>query len=101
VPFITDPTYVVSGLFHRSLGYIYTEQDPYSGINTGTKYIDLTKYSDKWKRYDYFKVLLFELKYQSGAIFKDREHLDLLAPYIISFLSISSFFFKEEILLLY
>ena len=100
-PGIQDPTYVTSGIFHRSLQYGYSDKDQDGVQYYGKKYINLTKYSDKWTRTDYFKLLVFEFKYQSDAIFKHRESLDLLAPYIISFLSLISFFFKEEILALY
>jgi hypothetical protein len=100
-PGIKTPTYVTSGIFHRTLQYDYSGTDEDGVKYYGKKHIDLTKYSDTWKRTDYFKLLVFEFKYQSDAIFKHRESLDLLAPYIISCLSLISFFFKEEILALY
>lgn len=47
-----------------------------------------------WKHY--LKVLRLETKYQFESFFTHRENLDILAPYLIGFLSIVSFFFNER-----
>lgn len=45
---------------------------------------------------NYLKVLGFEAKYQFESFFTHRENLDILAPYMLAIVAISSYFFKEQ-----
>ncbi|NOH82088.1 hypothetical protein F0231_20445 [Vibrio sp. RE86] len=97
-PGLTEPSYKVSGLFKRTLSYRSEDIDEERGPYYYTEYIDLYKVTDSWNRKHYCILLWFELKYQIESIFKYRESLDLLAPYLLSVVSILSFVFKSEIL---
>lgn len=45
---------------------------------------------------NYFRVLMLESKYQFMGFFSHRENLDILAPYILGVLAMSSFVFDEQ-----
>lgn len=45
---------------------------------------------------NYLKVFSFEIKYQLESFLTHRENLDIYTPYILGFLAISSYFFKEQ-----
>lgn len=47
-------------------------------------------------RENYLKVLGLEAKYQFASFFTHRENLDILAPYMLALVAISSYFFKEQ-----
>jgi len=81
-PGVKDSSYVITGLFQREIQYpsVYRDED---GRNETTDVIKLTKFNDKWKRKDFFKLLLIENKYQFSGIIKYRENLDLLGPYVL------------------
>ncbi|WP_441004595.1 hypothetical protein [Pseudocolwellia agarivorans] len=100
-PGIQKPFYVISGIFQRSISYDSKGHDEEEGDFYFKQYVNLNKYNDKWGRLDYLKLLSFEFKYQFEALFKYRESLDLLSPYIISICSLISFIFKDEILAMY
>jgi len=62
-------------------------------------------WNDRYDYYDkdvfigwgnYLKVLGFEAKYQFESFFTHRENLDILAPYMLALVAISSYFFKEQ-----
>lgn len=45
--------------------------------------IELNKYDKRWRRSDMMVLFFYEIKYQTEALIRYREGLDLLAPYII------------------
>ncbi|MWV13572.1 hypothetical protein F3I62_15830 [Pseudomonas sp. R-28-1W-6] len=97
-PGISKAKYCVSGIFKRSISYTSPGFDETGVQCYFTKYIPLTNFGEKWKLRHYLWLLWYELAYQSEATFKYRENLDLLAPYLLSTIAISSFIFKFEIL---
>ncbi|MBB1336596.1 hypothetical protein [Pseudoalteromonas sp. SR44-2] len=94
-PGIQSPNYKIKGIFQRNLTYEATEHDEHDGGYYYQNDIELNTYKDEWGRKDYFKLLSYEAKYQLEALFKYRETLDLLFPYIISFIALSSFFVRS------
>jgi hypothetical protein len=71
--------------FKRSLVYSWTDQYDYhrQEVNVG------------WR--NYFKVISLETKYQFGSFINHRENLDIMGPYFLGVLAISSYFFHEEL----
>jgi hypothetical protein len=45
---------------------------------------------------NYFKVLVLESRYQFMGFFSHRENLDIVAPYVLGILAISSFVFDDQ-----
>jgi len=46
---------------------------------------------------NYFTVILLELKHRYSAFFSNREQLDILAPYGLGLVAISSYFFTDTL----
>ncbi|MNZ02308.1 hypothetical protein D3C78_189480 [compost metagenome] len=84
--------YEVSGLFMRAVSY-ECDMGEYHKIER----VSLSSFGNGWGYRDFFKILKFELKYQSNALFRRAEYLEILLPYIISILSMLSFIFKTNI----
>ena len=91
--------YKVVGIFKRNLVYFTSSFEAGEEGNVEIHYeenIELNRYTDKWLRRDFFKILGFELKYQIEGFIKHREYLDLIAPYFISGASLLTFVFKDS-----
>lgn len=93
-PGISEVQYRVTGLFKRCIIYPSQGIDEMRGPYHYNEHIKLYKFNDKWKFSDYLLLLWFELKYQTSALFLYRESLDLLFPYMLSAISLFSFYFK-------
>lgn len=94
-PGIQSPNYKINGIFQRNLTYETKGYDEVHGEYSYQSDIELNAYKDKWNRKDYFELLSYEARYQLEALFKYRETLDLLFPYIISFIALFSFFVRS------
>jgi hypothetical protein len=97
-PGIENARYRVSGIFQRSVSYESTGTDEERGKFYYTEYIGLNKFGKNWRLHHYLWLLILESKYQIEALLKYREGLDLLAPYLLSLVAISSYFFKSSVL---
>ena len=86
------PIYKAHGAFKRS---IYYRIDYPHG--TEETVINLNKFDSDWTRKDFYELLKIEFQYQSNALFRRAEYLDILLPYIIAALSLISFMFKPQI----
>lgn len=96
---VENTRYYVGGIFKRYISF------PFNGEFDGVSYvirsrIELNKFNENWKFKDYLRILTVEFKYQVEAVFRYRESLDLLAPYLLSIAAILSYIFKDKILLL-
>ncbi|WP_454722572.1 hypothetical protein [Delftia acidovorans] len=92
-PDVGHPVYETSGFFKRSISYwVSSDYEDYDTI------VDLNKFDESWKRQDLFILILKEFYYQAEATLKYRESLDLYTPFMLSLLSILSFFQKEQIM---
>ena len=49
----------------------------------------------------YLRVLLQEVACQASHLFLRREYLDIYAPYLVAVLSLSSFFFSDQLIMLF
>ncbi|MGL6384990.1 hypothetical protein ACSZM4_02525 [Aeromonas caviae] len=87
------PTYKAHGFFKRTLHY--NINNPYE---TESYTVNLNKFDKYWTIRDYFTMINIELKYQSNALFRQPEYLDISLPYIIASMSLLSFIFKNQIL---
>ncbi|MEI4979548.1 hypothetical protein U1499_13825 [Aeromonas caviae] len=63
-----------------------------------TVQISLNNYDENWTRKDLLQLLKIEFEYRRNALFRQPEHLDILLPYMIAFISLISFVFKHQIL---
>ncbi|WP_156941210.1 hypothetical protein [Cobetia crustatorum] len=86
------PEYRKVSILRRSICYRSTIVDEYYGEVYVPKCINLNEYDDSWKRKDLIKLFSFEFKYRYQAFFNNREHVDLLFPYIICLVSLLSVF---------
>ena len=73
--------------FRRHIRYYWSH-----GHNEGEESVSLFR---KAGYKQYFRILAFEMKYQSGSFFTHREHLDILAPYMLGLTAICSYFFNK------
>jgi len=88
-PGVSAVTYEVSGLFKRRLSYPTAGYSQDGDQEYFPTYINLNKWTDKWKFRSFLKLLAFEAKYQGEAFLKHREHLDILAPYFVALIALS------------
>lgn len=75
--------------FRRYLVYEWYDENP-----------DYYSEVDLFKRLSfrkYLKVLKYELKHQIFSFFTHRENLDIMSPYLLAALAISSYFLSEKI----
>lgn len=87
------PTYKAHGFFKRTLHYdVHNPYEPESHA------VNLNKFDENWTMKDYLKMINIEIKYQSNALFRQPEYLDISLPYFIATLSLISFIFKYQIL---
>ncbi|UVM56767.1 hypothetical protein LOY37_04070 [Pseudomonas sp. B21-012] len=86
-----NPIYRRNGILKRSIGFKTGGYDENHGEIYYTEYFDLNEYSDRWRRRDFFKLLLAEFKYRAQAWFKHRETLDLAFPYLLAASSLLAF----------
>lgn len=89
------PTYKAHGFFKRTLHY-----DVHNSYEPETHAVNLNKFDENWTMKDYLKMIGIEIKYQSNALFRQPEYLDISLPYLIASLSLISFIFKHQILYL-
>ncbi|WP_439829618.1 hypothetical protein [Aeromonas caviae] len=87
------PTYKAHGFFKRTLHY-----DVHNPYEPETHAVNLNKFDENWTMKDYLKMINIEIKYQSNALFRQPEYLDISLPYFIATLSLLSFIFKYQIL---
>ncbi|KGJ98126.1 hypothetical protein [Thalassotalea sp. ND16A] len=97
-PGLQSPRYKVIGLFKRNLVYDSHGQDDTHGVYSYIANIELNKLNDDWKFKDFLHLLIFEARYQIESLFKYREYLDLLFPYLISLLALLTLFFRNDLL---
>lgn len=87
------PRYKAHGIFKRSI--YYSIDYPHATEET---VINLNKFDSDWTRKDFYTLLKIEIQYQSHALFRQSEYLDILLPYVIATLSLLSFMFKHQII---
>ncbi|WP_429013052.1 hypothetical protein [Aeromonas hydrophila] len=90
---IINMEYRFNGIFKRIVCYRINIGDYFERV-----IVDLNKYDDLWTKHDFHEILKVEFEYRFDAIFRRTEHLDILLPYMLSLLAISSFIFKSQIL---
>ncbi|MDA5563300.1 hypothetical protein PJK54_06440 [Cobetia sp. MMG027] len=90
-PGVLDAIYIVSGVFRRSILYESNAVDEEEGEYLVNVCICLNEYSGDWRRKDFIKLLSYELKYTLASIFKHREYLDVMFPFLLSIISVVSF----------
>lgn len=94
-PGLIDAAYRRTGLLKRVIAYPSTEEHEEHGQVYFTRFIDLNKYNEKWKREDLLLLLWIELKYRINAWVAHRETLDLVAPYVLAAGALTAFFYKK------
>ena len=85
-------SYVCKSPFRRS--FAYHTRDEY---DEHTKHVGICKTLGFKK---YLAILLLEAKYQLSSYFKNRENLDIQAPYLLGLVAILSFFFNHQLQLI-
>ena len=82
------------GLLKRNLTYKSHGYDEYHGGFGYNENIELNSYSEKWTKSDFKNLLRFEFIYRVEGIFKHREYLDLMSPYLLGFCALLSLIYK-------
>jgi hypothetical protein len=77
-----NSSYMCRAIFVRKIVFYWDDQHDYNEEHVFVG----------WK--NYFKVLRLEMKYQLNSYIEHRESLDIVAPYILGALAISSYFFN-------
>ncbi|MEZ9860527.1 hypothetical protein AB4381_18860 [Vibrio splendidus] len=95
-PGIQHSSYAVSGFLRRGINYPAVWRGE-SGEGEWIEeyydeYFSLLSFNKKWTVSKYIRLLSTEFKYRLSAFVNDREHLDILSPYMFSVLAILSVF---------
>lgn len=93
-PGIQKSRYKKVGILKRNLVYTSCGHDEYHGDYTYNENIELNSYSEKWTKKDFRKLLRFEFIYRVEAVFKYREYLDLMFPYLLGGCSLLSLIYR-------
>lgn len=93
-PGIRDARYKKIGIFKRNIVYTSRDEDERHGEYSYDKNIELNRYSEKWTKKDFWKLLKFEFIYRVKGVFKHREYLDLMFPYFLGLFALLSLIYK-------
>lgn len=93
-PGIRDARYKKLGIFKRNIVYTSHGQDERHGEYSYDENIELNRYSVKWTKKDFRKLMRFEFKYRAEGVFKHREYLDLMFPYFLGASALLSLIYK-------
>lgn len=93
-PGIREARYKKIGILKRNIVYTAHGHDERHGEYSYDENIELNRYSDKWTKKDFLKLMKFEFKYRAEGIFKHREYLDLMFPYFLGASSLFSLVYK-------
>ena len=100
-PGIQNSTYVVSGFLRRGINYPAVwrceSEDGKLLEEYYDEYFSLLYFNKNWNALKYLRLLFTEFKYRLGAFINDREHFDVLSPYMFAGLAILSFFKPWEV----
>lgn len=93
-PGIQEARYKKVGILKRNLVYTSYGQDERHGDFSYDENIELNRYSEKWTKKDFRRLLRFEFIYRVEGVFKHREYLDLMFPYLLGFCALLSLIYK-------
>ncbi|OCH02167.1 hypothetical protein [Aliivibrio fischeri] len=100
-PGIKHSTYEVSGFLHRGINYPTVFRGESGDGEWIEEYYDeyfsLLSFNKKWTASKYLRLLFIEFKYRLSSFINDREHLDVLSPYMFSGLAILSVLIPWEL----
>lgn len=93
-PGIQHSTYVVSGFLRRGINYPAVWRGESGDGEWLEEYYDeyfsLLSFNKNWNAFKYLRLLFTEFRYRISAFINDREHLDVLSPYMFAGLAILS-----------
>lgn len=100
-PGIQHSRYSVSGFLRRGISYPAVWRGESGDGDWIEEYYDeyfsLLSFNKKWTLAKYIRLLFTEFKYRVSAFINDREHLDILSPYMFSALAILSAFVPWDV----